>query len=442
MANEIQVTLPSIGDFSDVEIIEVLVSAGDTVEAESPIITLESDKAAMEIPSPEAGTVKAVKVSVGDKINEGDLILTLEAAAGGDSGEETAEASEKAPEPPPEPERPAPKAAPSQPAPPRMPGEKERTPPPVRGSITEFASRSKGHASPSVRRFARELGVDILQVQGTGPKNRVTKEDVQGFVKRAVASAGQGRQGGPFRLPPLPEVDFSLFGDTETKPLGRIKKLSGAHLHNCWLNIPHVTQFDEADISEMEAFRKSMKDEAAKQEVRLTPMPFIMKATVAALQQMPDFNASLAPDGENLIYKKYFHLGIAVDTPNGLVVPVIRDADQKGIFQLAKELGEMSDRARKGKLGSDEMRGGCFTISSLGGIGGAGFTPIVNAPEVAILGLSKAQMKPVWNGQEFRPKLMLPYSVSYDHRVIDGVQGVRFTTLLAKLLGDMRRMLL
>lgn len=442
MSNEKQVLLPSIGDFSDVEIIEVLVSAGDTIEAESPIITLESDKAAMEIPAPEGGTVKEVKVSVGDKITEGDLILILEPAAEG--GEEPAtepeppkaEAPTKAPEPP------APKPAPSQPAPPRMPGEKERTGPPVRGSITEFAAPSKGHASPSVRRFARELGVDILQVQATGPKNRVTKEDVQGFVKRTVANAGQGQAAGPFRLPPLPEVDFSLFGDTETKPLGRIKRLSGAHLHNCWLNIPHVTQFDEADISEMEAFRKSMKDEAAKQELRLTPMPFVMKATVAALQQMPEFNSSLAPDGENLVYKRYFHLGIAVDTPNGLVVPVIRDVDQKGVYQLAKELGEMSDRARKGKLGSDEMRGGCFTISSLGGIGGTGFTPIVNAPEVAILGLSKAQMKPVWNGQEFEPKLMLPFSVSYDHRVIDGAQGVRFTTLLAKLLGDMRRMLL
>jgi pyruvate dehydrogenase E2 component (dihydrolipoamide acetyltransferase) len=323
-----------------------------------------------------------------------------------------------------------------------MPGDKEHAQPPVPEHPRDAMLSHRGHASPSVRRFARELGVDILQVKGSAPKGRVTKDDVRSHVKRILAGGESRQSSGPLRLPALPEVDFAAYGEIEHQPLGRIKKLSGGHLQGCWLNIPHVTQFDEADISELEAFRKSLKEEAARQEIRLTPMPFIMKACVAALKAMPDFNSSLDSDGENLIIKHYYHLGVAVDTPKGLVVPVIRNVDQKSVYDLARELGEISEKARKGKLSPDDMRGGTFTISSLGGIGGTGFTPIVNAPEVAILGLSRSKMQPVWNGKEFEPRLILPFSVSYDHRVIDGAQGVRFTTLLAKLLGDIRRLML
>ena len=306
------------------------------------------------------------------------------------------------------------------------------------------APEAKGHASPSVRRFARELGVDILAVKGSGTKGRVTKEDVQGFIKRALSggTAAPAQASGPMRLPGIPQVDFSKFGEIDEQPLSRIKKLSGAHLSACWLNVPHVTQHDEADITDLEAFRQEQKGVAAKQDIRLTFMPFLMKAVVGALQQIPEFNSSLSADGESLIYKRYFHIGVAVDTPNGLVVPVIRDVDKKGVFELARELVEVSGRAREGKLAPAEMQGGCFSISSLGGIGGTAFTPIVNAPEVAILGVSRSAMKPVWNGQDFDPRLMLPLSLSYDHRVIDGAQAARFTTLLSGLLGDLRRLLL
>jgi len=428
MANVTEVTLPDIGDFKDVEVIEVLVSPGDHIEAEDSLITLESDKASMEIPSPVAGTVKEMKVKVGDRINQGDLIALVEAEAG-----RPAETEPVAP-PPVEPPPPSP--------PPPAPGEKMAKPLPIAPTYDDMPAR-KAHASPAVRRFARELGVNLGQVQGSGRKGRITKEDVQNFVKSALAGgAPAAAPAGGFALPAAPEVDFSQFGEIEETELGRIKKISGKHLHRSWITVPHVTQFDEADITSLEAFRKEMKAEAEKQEVRLTFMPFLMKACVAALKRFPTFNASLAPDGEKLILKKYFHIGVAVDTPNGLMVPVIRDVDEKGIYDLARELMEISGKAREGKLAPGDMQGGCFTISSLGGIGGTQFTPIVNAPEVAILGVSRAQMKPVWNGSDFEPRLIMPFSLSYDHRVIDGAEGVRFTTYLGGLLSDIRRLLL
>ncbi len=428
MADVTQVTLPDIGDFKDVEVIEVLVSPGDHIEKEASLITLESDKASMEIPSPVAGTVKEMKVKVGDRINEGDLIALVEAEA-----------------PPPtetEPVAPPPVEPPPPSPPPPAPGEKRAKPLPVAPTYEDLPAK-KAHASPAVRRFARELGVDLSQVRGTGRKGRITKEDVQGFVKSALSGgAPAAAPAAGFALPSAPEIDFGQFGEVEEVELGRIKKISGKHLHRSWITVPHVTQFDEADITALEAFRKSMKEEAGKEEVRLTFMPFLMKACVAALKRFPTFNASLAPDGEKLILKKYFHIGVAVDTPNGLMVPVIRDVDGKGVYDLARELMEISAKAREGKLAPGEMQGGCFTISSLGGIGGTQFTPIVNAPEVAILGVSRAQTKPVWNGSDFEPRLILPFSLSYDHRVIDGAEGVRFTTYLSGLLGDIRRLLL
>jgi len=427
MANTIEITLPDIGDFKDVEVIEVLVSDGDHISMDDSLITLESDKASMEIPSPSAGVVKEVKVSVGDIINEGDLLALLEQ----DSVPE-----ETAPVAPPKPvdAHPTP--------PPPAPGEKKAKPLPIAPTRADMPDR-KAHASPAVRRFARELGVDLTRVSGTGPKGRITKDDVQSFIKRALSgSRAAATGGGSLALPSMPAVDFSKFGETEEVELNRIKKISGAHLHRSWITVPHVTQFDEADITELEAFRKSLKDEAMKQDIRLTFMPFLMKACEAALKEFPTVNASLSADGEKLVLKKYINIGVAVDTPNGLVVPVIRDVDQKGVYDLARELMEISTKAREGKLGPADMQGGCFTISSLGGIGGTQFTPIVNAPEVAILGVSRATMKPVWNGHEFKPRLVMPFSLSYDHRVIDGAEGVRFTTWLAALLADIRRLVL
>ena len=431
-----EVRLPDIGDFKDVEIIELLVSVGDSVETEQSLLTLESDKATMEIPAPFAGTVKSIDVAVGDKINRGDLIARIETAAV--SGAQTpVEAA---------PETVSTIAEAAQVAEtPRPPGEKEPLRRPVLARPSD-APRGKAHASPGVRRFARELGVDLFYVPGSGPKGRITKEDVQTFVKRAlaegapVASTDAGR--GPLELPSMPAVDFSKFGEIEEQELGRIKKLSGAHLHRSWLNVPHVTQFDDADITELEAFRKSQKEDAAKADVKLTFMPFLMKAVCKALAVYPQFNSSLSPEGDKLILKKYMHIGVAVDTPNGLVVPVIRDVDQKGIFELARDLAEMSGKARAGKLSPSEMQGGCISISSLGGIGGTQFAPIVNAPEVAILGVSRAEMQPKWDGEAFAPRLIMPFSLSYDHRVIDGVEGVRFTSYLSVLLGDIRRLLL
>ena len=428
MAKVTEVTLPDIGDFKDVEVIEVLVSPGDHIEAEDSLITLESDKASMEIPSPVAGTVKEMKVKVGDTINQGDPIAVVEA-------EERAPA-ETAPVAPPPVEPPPPSP------PPPAPGEKKAKPLPVAPTPADMPAK-KAHASPAVRRFARELGVNLGQVQGSGPKGRITKDDVQAFVKSALAGGQPAAAAGAgFSLPSMPEVDFSQFGEIEETELGRIKKISGKHLHRSWITVPHVTQFDEADITALEAFRKEMKAEAEKQEIRLTFMPFLLKACVAALQRFPQVNASLSPDGEKLILKKYFHIGVAVDTPNGLMVPVLRDVDRKGIYELAGELMEISGKAREGKLAPGDLQGGCFTISSLGGIGGTQFTPIVNAPEVAILGVSRAQMKPVWNGSEFEPRLIMPFSLSYDHRVIDGAEGVRFTSYLGGLLSDIRRLLL
>jgi len=433
-----EVRLPDIGDFHDVELIELLVNVGDQVEAEQSLLTLESDKATMEIPAPFAGQIKTLAVKLGDKLNEGDLIATIETAG---AGPVVATAPATAQPVPPE----EPATAPGEPAEVSRPaGEKEQLRRPVVARPSD-APRSRAHASPGVRRFARELGVNLHYVAGSGPKGRIVKEDVQAFVKRALAEgapAAAPAAGGALQLPEMPAVDFAKFGEIEEQALGRIKKLSGAHLHRSWLNVPHVTQFDEADITELEAFRKTQKDEAAKAEVKLTFMPFLMKAVCRALAAYPQFNSSLSPDGENLILKKYVHIGVAVDTPNGLVVPVIRDVDKKGVFDLARDLGEMSAKARAGKLAPSDMQGGCISISSLGGIGGTQFTPIVNAPEVAILGISRAEMRPKWDGKAFEPRLMMPFSLSYDHRVIDGAEGVRFTTYLGELLSDIRRLLL
>ena len=432
-----EVTLPDIGDFTDVEIIELLASPGDLVEAEQSLLTLESDKATMEIPAPFAGTLKSIDVALGDKVNQGDLIARIETVVASEMVEPTA--------PPAEPPKTVEPARAEETPVSRAPGEKE----PLRRPVLtrpDDAPRGKAHASPGVRRFARELGVDLFYVPGSGPKGRITKEDVQNFVKqtlagRAPASASPSGGGG-LELPAMPAVDFAKFGEIEEQQLGRIKKLSGAHLHRAWLNVPHVTQFDDADITELEAFRKSQKGEAERNGVKLTFMPFLMKAVCNALATFPQFNSSLAPEGDRLILKKYMHIGVAVDTPNGLVVPVIRDVDRKGIFELASELGEVGNKAREGKLSPTEMQGGCISISSLGGIGGTQFAPIVNAPEVAILGISRAEMQPKWDGEAFVPRLIMPFSLSYDHRVIDGAEGVRFTSYLARLLSDIRRLLL
>ena len=447
MGRTTDVLLPDIGDFDSVEIIEILVSEGDEVAVEDSLLTLESDKATMEIPSPHGGKVKSVAVKVGDRVSEGDTILTIELA---DDATKEKPADHEVPEPSAEEvesvQAPAPAATESNPEhnneARRRPGDKEVTVPPVPIGAP-FSEGKTPHASPSVRRFARELGVDLQLVKGSGPKGRITRDNVQDFVKRSLQGGQAARvSSSPFDLPPGPEVDYAKFGEIETQPLNRIKKISGAHLHRCWLSVPHVTQFDEADITELEAFRKQQKAVAEKQEIRLTFMPFLMKAVAAALKQMPIFNAALSPEGDSLIFRQYVHIGIAVDTPNGLVVPVIRDVDQKGVFELAQELMSVSARARDGKLSPGDMQGGCFSISSLGGIGGTAFTPIVNAPEVAILGVSRSAMKPVWDGSEFLPRMMLPLSLSYDHRVIDGADGARFTTLLSGLLGDIRQLLL
>lgn len=430
MANAIEVKVPDIGEFKNIPVIEVLVKPGDTVKAEDPLVTLESDKATMDVPSPAAGTVREIKLKVGDKVSEGVLVLTLEA---GDSGKAPAKEEKKAEAPKPAPRPEAPAQAVKAPA---------RAAPASSAPVDE-AGFGKSHASPSVRRFARELGVDLSRVKGTGPKERIVLEDVQGYVKHELSRPrGEGGGGLGFNLPPMQPVDFAKFGPVTTQPLSRIKKLSGGFLHRNWVSIPHVTQHDEADITELEAFRKSQADEAKKSGIKFTMLGFLMKASVVALKQFPEFNASLSADGESLVLKNYHHIGVAVDTPNGLVVPVIRDVDKKGLLEIAKELGELSDRMRAGKISPADLQGGCFSISSLGGIGGTFFTPIINAPEVAILGVGKAVMKPVWNGREFTPRLMLPLSLSYDHRVIDGALGARFSSFLATVLSDIRRLVL
>ncbi|OAI51499.1 dihydrolipoamide acetyltransferase [Betaproteobacteria bacterium SCGC AG-212-J23] len=423
------VSVPDIGDFKEVEVIEILVKPGDTVAKEQSLLTLESDKATMEIPSPGAGRVQSIKVKVGDKVSKGSAILILE---GNGATSAPAPAAKASPQPAAATPQPVPAAAATPRPVPREPREETTT---------------KPHASPSVRKFARELGVNLSQVQGSGPKGRILHADVQGFVKgalsgKAVSPVKSGGGALPFNLPAWPEVDFAKFGPIESKPLPRIQKLSGPYLHRNWISIPHVTQFDEADITELEAFRKAQTAETEKRGFKLTMLAFLIKACVTALKQFPDFNSSLDKSGETLTLKKYFHIGVAVDTSGGLVVPVVRDADRKGVFDVASELAQISKLARDGKLKPGDMQGGTFSISSLGGIGGTFFTPIINAPEVAILGVSRAAMKPVWNGKEFAPRLIMPIALSYDHRVIDGASAARFTTYLVSVLSDIRKIIL
>jgi pyruvate dehydrogenase E2 component (dihydrolipoamide acetyltransferase) len=409
------------------------------------MIVLESDKASMEVPAPEAGTVKDVKIKVGDKVSEGDLILLLE------TGVEAPEAvnkpsAEAPPEPPPAAAKEPPAAITLGPTAPK-PADYEARRPPVMPMPVDEVAFAKVHASPSVRQFARELGVDLSRIkEGSGRKGRITKEDVQNFVKQvmagAAAPAAAEMPAGGAGIPPIPPVDFTKFGEIETKPLTKIKRLTGVNLSRNWLNVPHVTHHDEADITETEAFRKSLAEETKKREIRITMLSFLLKACSASLKEFPTFNASLDPSGENLILKKYIHIGVAVDTPDGLVVPVIRDVDKKNIYEVSADLGEYSAKARAKKLMPGDMQGACFTISSLGGIGGTAFTPIVNAPEVSILGVTRARMIPTWDGKQFVPRLMLPLSLSYDHRVIDGAEAARFVSYLVKVISDIRRLLL
>jgi pyruvate dehydrogenase E2 component (dihydrolipoamide acetyltransferase) len=432
----VEVKVPDIGDFKDVAVIEMLVKPGDTVKNEQSLITVESDKASMEIPSSAAGIVKEVKVKLGDKINQGDVIAIVEGASSGAAA------------------APAPAASPSP-----QRGEGATAPAPAERTLPTAAlpphepaapTGNLPHASPSVRKFARELGVPLEEVKGTGPKGRITQEDVQGFTKavmkgeaqtKAAAGKGGGAAGGAaLGLLPWPQVDFAKFGPIERKDLSRIKKISGANIHRNWVMIPHVTNHDDADITELEAFRVQLNKENEKAGIKVTMLAFLIKACVAALKKFPDFNSSL--DGEQLVYKNYWNIGFAADTPNGLVVPVIKNADQKGIFAIGHEMGDLAKKARDGKLGPADMQGATFTISSLGGIGGTYFTPIINAPEVAILGVSKSQTRPVWDGKQFGPRLILPLSLSWDHRVIDGAAAARFNSYLGAILADFRRTML
>lgn len=416
------ITVPDIGDFDEVEVIEVLVAPGDSVNAEDSVITLESDKASMEIPTPDAGVVTDVLIKVGDMIKQGDDILRIQV------GTEVAQAA------------PEPVAAPEEKPVVESVATKKASP---TASIDEVAF-SKAHASPSVRRFARELGVDLGSVKGSGRKGRIVQGDVQGFVKQVMTATkgGTSADASGSGIPGMPDIDFSKWGAVEVQPLTKINKLTGKNLHRAWLNVPHVTQFDETDITDLEAFRKQLVAEYKDKGVKVTMLAFLVKALAAALKAFPRFNSSLDVTGENLVLKQYINIGVAVDTPDGLVVPVIKDADKKSLLELATEMGEISVKARDKKLKPADMQGGCITISSLGGLGGTQFTPIVNAPEVAILGVCRSAMKPVWNGSEFEPKLILPMALSYDHRVVDGAAGVRFTSFLGKLLNDPRRILL
>ena len=472
MSNITAIEVPDIGDFDSVEVIEILVKVGDTVKAEQSLITVESDKASMEIPTSVAGIVKAIAVKVGDKIKQGSLMLSIEASAPGGAqapavaassaaasaaAQSAASVSAVAVAPAAVANASAPASASSAVASvapvasaPAVAATAASVPsaPPAAGKL-ELPSSTAGlpHASPSVRKFARELGVDLTLVKGTGAKERIVQEDVQNFVKQALAGgvasaapASGASLGGGIDLLPWPKVDFTKFGEITSKPLSRIKKISGANLHRNWVMIPHVTNNDEANITELEALRVTLNKENEKSGIKVTMLAFLIKAVVAALKKFPEFNASL--DGDNLVMKQYFHIGFAADTPNGLVVPVIRDADKKGILQLAAESSELAKKARDGKLAPAEMQGGCMSISSLGGIGGTHFTPIINAPELAILGVSKSYMKPVWDGKQFVPQLTLPLSLSYDHRVIDGAAGARFNAYLGSLLADFRRIAL
>ena len=445
MAELKEARVPDIGGHENVPVIEVLVKPGDSVSQDQGLITLESDKATMEVPAPFAGVIKELKVNLGDTLSEGSLVAIIE-VAGADKGAEAApapkaEAAAPVATPAPTP-APAPNAAPA--AAPAVASASSGQPP-LRFEADAVLPDKMPYASPAVRLFARELGVDLTQVAGSADKGRITREDVQKFVKAALAGGASGGTvavGGSLNLLPWPKVDFAKFGEVEVKPLSRIKKISGANLARNWAMIPHVTQFDQADITELEALRVQLNRENEKAGIKLTMLAFLVKAVVAVLKQYPEFNASLDETGEYLTLKKYFHIGFAADTPNGLVVPVVRDCDQKGVIEIARETSALAKKAREGKLGPADMQGGCFSISSLGGIGGTAFTPIVNAPEVAILGVSKSAMQPVWNGKKFAPRLMLPLSLSYDHRVIDGAAAARFTASLAALLADMRRVLL
>ena len=457
-----EVRVPDIGDFSDVPVIEVLVEVGDRIRPEDPLVTLESDKATMDVPAPAAGVVRELEVAVGDNVSEGSVLLRLdvegEAGRGGEAAQAGPEAAEPAEaagdaaadEPPARDTAPAAAKAEATPAEtgssatgasapdPRAP---QGRPSPTASLAPEPAPRAVSHATPAMRRYARELGVDLAKVKGTGRKGRILREDISGFVKHALA-APSGAAAAGTGIPPIPAVDFSRFGEVETRPLGRIKRISGPHLHRSWVNVPHVTNHDEADVTDLEAFRRSIKDEAAAAGARITLLAFVTRAVASTLGEFPTFNASLSADGGSIVLKKYVHIGIAVDTPNGLMVPVLRDADRKGVYDLAREMAELGARARDGGLKSDELQGGTFTISSLGGIGGTAFTPIINAPEVAILGLSRARMTPVWDGAAFQPRLMLPLDLSWDHRVVDGAEAARFLAHFARLLADVRRLLL
>ena len=433
----IDVAVPDIGQDGEVDVIDVLIAVGDEVAAEDGLITLETDKATMDVPSPEAGIVKEVLVNVGDKVGQGSLVIKLATNSGAPVAVEAAPAATPAPVPE-KPAAPAPTSAP------------KAAPVPHHPHAGDFKSTGKVYTSPSIRRLAREFGVDLTLVKGSGRKGRILKEDVQSYVKyelsRPKANAGNsvGSGSGGLQVIAQPKVDFSKFGEVEEVALTRIQKISGPNLHRNWVTIPHVTQFEDADITDVEAFRKEQNVICEKQKMgfKITPLVFIMKAVANALAAYPVFNSSLSEDGEHLIMKKYFHIGVAVDTPNGLVVPVVRDVDKKGIYELSKELLEISVKAREGKLKAADMQGSCFTISSLGGIGGTAFTPIVNAPDVAILGVSKSEMKPKWNGKEFVPRLMLPLSLSYDHRVIDGAVAARFAVQLSSVMSDIRKLVL
>ena len=412
------VTVPDMGSFTEVGVVELLVKPGDSVEIDTPLVTLETEKATMDVPSTVAGVVEQVHVSKGGTVSAGGLVVTVRSVAAVPAAPPVAAATPVAAV--------VPVAAPATAASPARQAAPAALPP-----ISE-AGFSKAHAGPSVRKLARELGVDLARVKGTGPRTRITHEDVKAWVKQALAGGG----GGGGSLPAVPQVDFAAFGPVELKPLNRVQKISGPRLHASWVNLPHVTQFDEADVTELEATRNRLKDAAAAKGIKLTPLAFIIRACVHALQQYPQFNASLDASGENIVLKKYLHIGFAADTPNGLLVPVIRDADKKDIYQIASELAELSAKARDGKLTGAQMQGGCFTVSSLGGIGGTAFTPIINAPEAAILGVSRTQTKPVWKDGAFVPRQMLPLSLSYDHRLIDGAAGARFSTALAQALAN------
>lgn len=467
MTRPVEVKVPDIGDFGEVEIIEILVSEGQQVAAEDALITLESDKATMDIPAPADGAITKLLVKVGQMVSEGTPIALL---AAGEAGGEVVVAEESAgsgfsrspkggyqgryPQKAATLEKPTkaeaaekPKETPSPPAGERLASAKkppatatdDHDPPPTLPPPGERADAARPHASPGIRRFARELGAQLSEIRGSGGKGRILKADVKAWVKQRLSAPAPSTGGG---IPPPPEIDFSQFGAVETVPLSRIKKLSGPHLQRAWLNIPHVTHHDEADITELENFRQSLKVEAEKEGIRITLLGFVIKTLARGLKKFPAFNASLHADGKNLIAKKYYNIGIAVDTPQGLVVPVIREVDRKTIFDLAREMGELSLRAREGKLKPDDLQGGCMSISSLGGIGGNAFTPIVNAPEVAILGITRARMTPVWDGAAFQPRLMLPLDLSYDHRVIDGAEAARFVAFLTQSFGDVRRLAL